>query len=138
MKKITLFLLAICATASTVATFAIVTSCTSSAPAATYPMPEILAHRGFYTVEGSEENTLSSLENAQKLGVYGVEFDVNMTADGELIVFHGPKIGETLHAQNSTYDEISKVMLRNGHKIPTLRQWLEQGRKYPRPSWFLK
>lgn len=33
--------------------------------------------------------TVSSLRNAQKLGVYGVEFDVNMTADDSLIVYHG-------------------------------------------------
>lgn len=42
--------------------------------------PQVVAHRGFHAAEGSWENTVSSLRNAQKLGVYGVEFDVNMTA----------------------------------------------------------
>lgn len=93
--------------------------------------PKIVAHRGFYKTAGSEENTLSSLANAQRLGVYGVEFDVNMTSDGELIIFHGPKIDERLDAQKNSYAEISQVTLANGHKIPTLRQWLAQGLKYP-------
>ncbi len=106
--------------------------------AAAAAQPKIVAHRGFYKTPGSEENTLSSLENAQKLGVYGVEFDVNMTADGELIVFHGPAIPGGLNAQQDTYAEISKVVLRNGHRIPTLRQWLEQGLKDPSTKLILE
>lgn len=51
--------------------------------------PQVVAHRGFHAAEGSWENTVSSLRNAQKLGIYGVEFDVNMTADDSLIVYHG-------------------------------------------------
>lgn len=100
--------------------------------------PKIVAHRGFYKTAGSEENTISSLANAQRLGVYGVEFDVNMTSDGELIVFHGPKISSTLHAQKNSWAEISQVVLKNGHRIPTLRQWLEQGRKDPNTKLILE
>lgn len=103
-----------------------------------FAQPKIVAHRGFYRTAGSEENTLSSLANAQKLGVYGVEFDVNMTSDGELIVFHGPKITNKLDAQKNSLEEISKVTLKNGHKIPTLRQWLEQGRKDPNTKLILE
>ena len=75
-----------------------------------FAQPRLVAHRGFYTTPGSDENTISSLINAQQLGVYGVEFDVNRTSDGELIVVHGPKVGD---------------------RIPTLREFLEQGRKDP-------
>lgn len=53
-----------------------------------FAQPRLVAHRGFYTTPGSDENTISSLINAQQLGVYGVEFDVNRTSDGELIVVH--------------------------------------------------
>ena len=62
-----------------------------------FAQPRLVAHRGFYTTPGSDENTVSSLINAQRLGVYGVEFDVNRTSDGELIVVHAPKsaIGST-------------------------------------------
>lgn len=100
--------------------------------------PKIVAHRGFYKTPGSEENTISSLANAQRLGVYGVEFDVNMTSDGELIVFHGPKINLELDAQKNSWAEISQVILKNGHKIPTLRQWLEQGKKDPKTKLILE
>lgn len=100
--------------------------------------PKIVAHRGFYKTPGSEENTISSLANAQRLGVYGVEFDVNMTSDGELIVFHGPKVNSELDAQKNSWAEISQVILKNGHKIPTLRQWLEQGKKDPKTKLILE
>ena len=68
-----------------------------------FAQPRLVAHRGFYTTPGSDENTISSLINAQQLGVYGVEFDVNRTSDGELIVVHGPKVGDRLDAQRDTY-----------------------------------
>lgn len=90
--------------------------------------PKLVAHRGFYTTPGADENTISALVNAQKLGIYGIEFDVNLTADDELIVVHGPKVGN-LDAQKDTYAEIKKITLEHGNKVPTLREWLVQGRK---------
>lgn len=100
--------------------------------------PRLVAHRGFYTTPGSDENTISSLINAQQLGVYGVEFDVNRTADGELIVVHGPKIGDRLDAQKNTYAEISRFVLPGGNRIPTLREFLNQGRKVPETKLILE
>ena len=92
--------------------------------------PQVVAHRGFHAAEGSWENTVSSLRNAQKLGVYGVEFDVNMTADDSLIVYHGPKILDTkLHAQKNRFAEIRAVKLPGGLEIPTLREFFAQGQK---------
>ena len=96
-----------------------------------FAQPRLVAHRGFYTTPGSDEKTISSLINAQHLGVYGVESDVNRTSDGELIVVHGPKVGDRLDAQRDTYAEISRVVLPGGNRIPTLREFLEQGRKDP-------
>ena len=100
--------------------------------------PRLVAHRGFYTTPGSDENTISSQINAQQLGVYGVEFDVNRTADGELIVVHGPKIGDRLDAQKNTYAEISRFVLPGGNRIPTLREFLNQGRKVPETKLILE
>ena len=91
--------------------------------------PQVVAHRGFHAAEGSWENTVSSLRNAQKLGVYGVEFDVNMTADDSLIVYHGPKILDTkLHAQKNRFAEIRAVKLPGGLEIPTLREFISFSR----------
>lgn len=47
---------------------------------------EIVAHMGIPA--DYPENTLPSLTAAAKLPVYGVEFDVHLTADGELVVTH--------------------------------------------------
>ncbi len=112
-------------------TFAIVTT------AITFAQPGIVAHRGFYTTPGSDENTISSLVNAQKLGIYGVEFDVNLTADNELIVVHGPKVGD-LHAQKDTYAKIKNIVLEHGNKVPTLYEWLIQGKKDPKTKLILE
>lgn len=94
--------------------------------------PRIVSHRGFYMTGESYENTISSLENAQRLGVYGVEFDVNLTADGHPVILHGPLVpGTKLNAQKSSYDDIRAVRLPGGHQVPNLSEWLEQGKKDP-------
>ena len=94
--------------------------------------PKLVAHRGFYKTAGADENTIVALQNAQKLGIYGVEFDINLTADNEIIVAHGSKIlGTNLDAQKDTWAEIQKVTLPNGNKVPTLRQWLLEAKKVP-------
>ncbi len=104
-----------------------------------WAQPKVVAHRGFHAAEGSWENTVSSLRNAQQLGVYGVEFDVNMTADDSLIIFHGPKILDTkLHAQKDRFAEIRAVKLPNGLEIPTLREFFAQGRKDPSTKLILE
>lgn len=95
---------------------------------------QVVAHRGYHARKGSAENSVSSLRNAQQLGVYGVEFDVNLTADDSLIVFHGPwhedKAGKKrLHVQRSDYRDIVKHRIENGHTIPTLREFLQQGQQ---------
>ena len=101
--------------------------------------PQVVAHRGFHAAEGSWENTVSSLRNAQKLGIYGVEFDVNMTADDSLIVYHGPKILDTkLHAQKNRFAEIRAVKLPGGLEIPTLREFFAQGQKDPSTKLILE
>ncbi len=48
--------------------------------------PLVIAHRGARRL--AVENTLESLRIALDLGADGVEFDVQLTADGELVLFH--------------------------------------------------
>ena len=69
----------------------------------------------------------------------GVEFDVNMTADDSLIVYHGPKILDTkLHAQKNRFAEIRAVKLPGGLEIPTLREFFAQGQKDPSTKLILE
>ena len=47
-------------------------------------MTGIIAHRGFNGLY--PENTLRSFEEALKLDIAGIECDVNLTADGQVVV----------------------------------------------------
>lgn len=105
------------------------TACTQSAHSV-----KILAHRGNAST-GSEfttdENTLDALRRAQELGFAGVEFDVHLTADNQLVIRHDNKITDELSCQGSTYDEIRAHILPFGQQIPTLREWLVQAKQTP-------
>ena len=90
----------------------------------------IVAHRGFWNCDegGYAKNSIASLKAAQDAGFWGSEFDVNMTADEKLIVFHDDKIdGKAIDKNN--YETFKDVTLSNGEKMPTLDEYLTQGKK---------
>ena len=92
----------------------------------------IVAHRGFWNCEeaGYAKNSLAALRCAQEAGFWGSEFDVNMTADGVLIVYHDSDIkGKKI--EKHPYTEFADFEIKNGEKIPTIDQYLEQGKLYP-------
>lgn len=92
----------------------------------------IVAHRGFWNCEeaGYAKNSVAALRCAQKAGFWGSEFDVNMTSDGVLIVYHDSDIkGKKI--EKHPYSEFADFKIKNGEKIPTIDQYLEQGSKYP-------
>lgn len=98
--------------------------------------PQVIAHRGFHATKGSCRNSIAALKEAQKMGLYGSECDINLTKDGVIVVAHGglhpDKIyrkGEDiprLTIQKSTYEELKAIPLENGETIPTLEEYLEQ------------
>lgn len=93
---------------------------------------EIVAHRGFWNCEeaGYARNSIAALRCAQEAGFYGSEFDVNMTKDSVLIVFHDDNVkGKKI--EKHPYDEFKHFRLENGEPIPTIDDYLEQGKKYP-------
>lgn len=95
---------------------------------------QVIAHRGYHAKEGAARNTIASLINAQELGVYGSECDVNLTADGELVVIHGPWLGEKddpdrLNVQKSDLATLRSKRLENGEVVPTLEEYLTQAEK---------
>lgn len=78
------------------------------------------------------ENTIAALKYNQGLGIYGAEFDVQLTADNKIIVFHGPTVpGIEKSIHNITFDEARAVVLPGGHRMPTLEEYLKQGKKDP-------
>ena len=90
---------------------------------------QIIAHRGFWNADPkTAKNSIASLENAQKIKVYGSEFDVQMTKDGVLVVNHDEHINNVEIAE-TTYSELKSQKLSNGETIPTLESYLSTGIK---------
>lgn len=92
----------------------------------------IVAHRGYWNCEeaGYAQNSLAALKCAQEAGFWGSEFDVNMTSDEVLLVFHDGKINGKVIDQ-TPYSEFKDFRLPNGEPIPTVDEYLEQARKCP-------
>ena len=106
---------------------------------------KVVGHRGvrFNTPFEPEtpyyENTIPALEYNQSLGIYGAEFDVQLTADERIIVFHGPKVpglGKSIHTL--TFDQARAVVLPGGSHMPTLEEYFEQARKHPETKIILE
>ena len=89
---------------------------------------KVIAHRGYWQSRGSAQNSIASLERADEIRVYGAEFDVHVTADGVAVVYHDGSVGG-VNIQQSPYAAIKDSILSNGEKIPTLREYLEAGRR---------
>lgn len=92
---------------------------------------QIIAHRGYWqTQPPTTENSIKSLENAQKLKIYGSEFDVRMTKDGVLVINHDEHHGE-MEISETNFKDLEKLKLSNGENFPTLKDYLKQGKKDP-------
>lgn len=85
---------------------------------------QVIAHRGYWKTEGSAQNSISSLNNTHRIGVYGSEFDVHITRDGIVVVFHDDDI-DGIKIENAQYADIKDKRLANGEGIPTLKEYLE-------------
>ncbi len=65
--------------------------------------PEVYAHRG--SSYEYPENTLLSFEKAAKVkGIAGIEFDVQLTKEGEIVVIHDEAIDRTLDGKGFVRD----------------------------------
>jgi len=97
-------------------------------------LPRITGHRG---AKGSApENTLASIRKAAQFGVEFVEFDVNLAANREIVLFHDMELdrctdGSGLLVDHS-YSELSKLDAGShysvefaGEKIPRLVDTIE-------------
>ncbi len=85
---------------------------------------KVVAHRGYWTVPGSAQNSITSLVKADSVGADASEFDVYMTSDDVLVLNHDGLInGHWVTSTPSTI--ICEQTLENGEKLPTLRQFLD-------------
>jgi glycerophosphoryl diester phosphodiesterase len=82
----------------------------------------VIAHRGF--TRDFPDNTLEAFRAARQIGVDGVEFDVQETADGAFVVFHHDSIdGNSISSLK--LEDIGQLRVGGNCRIPTLQQALE-------------
>ena len=106
---------------------ALLLTITLALPVFSQDVPKIIAHRGYWQTYGSTQNSIRSYERAAEIGVYGSEFDVHMTADSVLVLFHDNTING-IKIQDVPYSYIKDMKLSNGECLPTLREFLEVAR----------
>jgi glycerophosphoryl diester phosphodiesterase len=83
-----------------------------------------IAHRGLWRSGGTPENSLAAFEAACKAG-YGVELDVRLSADGEVMVFHDETLERMTASagmvEEQTADELRALrLLGSSEAIPSL------------------
>lgn len=87
-----------------------------------------IAHRGLWSPDGPPENSLGAFQAACAAG-YGIELDVQLTADGEAMVFHDDTLermtGQTGRVRDHTAADLAELSLKGtDEKIPTLLEAL--------------
>jgi len=83
-----------------------------------------IGHRG---AKGhTAENTIASFQKAFSLGCDGIEFDVHMSADGEIIVIHDEIVDRTTDGKGRVLDlslsQLKHLKIDGIHDIPTLSE----------------
>lgn len=103
-------------------------------------MSKIIAHRGF---SGKyPENTMLAFEKAVELGVDGIEMDVHVVKDGELVIIHDEWLDRTTDGKGEvrsyTVDELKRFDasasfrgVYGKNEIPTLREYFELVKDIP-------
>ena len=85
----------------------------------------ILAHRGSHS-RTQTENTIEAFQDAVAEGADGVELDLRVARDEEIVIVHDDNLhrvaGDAHAIKELTSDELSKIPLRNGGVIPTLNE----------------
>lgn len=97
-------------------------------------MSKIFAHRGF---SGKyPENTMLAFEKAVEIGVDGIELDVHLTKDNELVIIHDEDIKRTCDGEglvrDMTYEELKRFDASAAFRgvygfcgIPTLKEYFD-------------
>ncbi|HEV7349214.1 glycerophosphodiester phosphodiesterase [Telluribacter sp.] len=89
---------------------------------------KVIAHRGAWKNTGVPQNSLASLQHAIRLGCYGSEFDVHMSADSVLVINHDHTI-QGVALETTPAAQLAAIKLSNGEALPTLEAYLNAGKK---------
>ncbi len=87
----------------------------------------VLGHRGYSAKY--PENTLLAFRKAIEAGADGIELDVWLTRDGEVVVIHDGTVERTSNGSGKVKDmtlgELKELDFGNGERIPTLEEVFE-------------
>ena len=95
---------------------------------------KVYAHRGY---SGKyPENTMLAFKEAEKTGCYGIELDVQLTKDGEVVIIHDERVDRTTDGtgwvRDFTLKELKKLNAAaawNGkygfEPIPTMEEYCQ-------------
>ncbi len=86
----------------------------------------VVAHRGAFKQNNLPENSIAALRHAIDLKCTGAEFDIHMTADDTLVINHDAEY-HGLSIEKNTYQSLNRFQLSNGEKLPTLREYINEG-----------
>jgi glycerophosphoryl diester phosphodiesterase len=89
-----------------------------------------IAHRGLWSPDGAPENSLAAFQ-AACAGGYGIELDVQITRDGEAVVFHDASLtrmcGVDAKVRDCSLAELQELRLKGTDEtIPTLTETLAE------------
>jgi len=91
-------------------------------------MPKIIAHRG--ASAHAPENTLAAFALALEHKADGIELDVMLTADEQVVVIHDDTVDRTTDGtglvREMTLAQLEELTAGEGEKIPTLTEVLDQ------------
>jgi len=80
-------------------------------PALALPRPQVFAHRGGALLR--PENTILAFDHGMSLGADGLEFDVHLSRDGEVVVHHDATLERTTNGRGPlsalTADELARL-----------------------------
>lgn len=90
--------------------------------------PKVVAHRGYWDIEGSAQNSIRALIKADSIQCDACEFDVWLTADKKLVVNHDDHINGYV-IETTSSDTILNQKLKNGEYLPSLDQFLDVAKR---------
>jgi len=112
-------------------------------------IPHLVAHRGH--MEQYPENTLVGLEAALQCGAIYVEFDVQCTSDGKLVVIHDTTLERTTGVSGNVFDmtleQLTNIRAHEPERfslaffkerIPSLEDVVRLLQHYPRATAFVE
>jgi len=88
----------------------------------------VLGHRG--ARHSAPENTLAAFELSRREGADGIELDVRLDGNGQVIVLHDPTLSrvtegaDTRHAEDIPSREMARLDVGKGERVPTLAEVL--------------